>query len=210
MIDGWQTPESGIVDKILSDARSEANRIIERAQSALDSERRKAEIEASKVRDEIVGRKVEQIEKIRKREISIARMEAKRILLNAREKLISIVLEGVKQRLSRLRQEPVYREALLNLALEAVGSIGGDRLILRFSKSDQKIVVNDFLDDLVRRIGGKPEIEVRMDLDDDQAGCMAVSPDQRVIFDNTFDARIRRFEQVVRARIAEELQGQDG
>lgn len=210
MIDGSQgTPESVIIEKILGDARSEARRIIEKAQRALDSQRKNAEMEASRLRHEIIRRKMEQIDKLRKREISIARIEAKRILLNTREKLISIVLDGVKQRLSVLRREPGYREVLLNLASEAVRSIGGAHVILRLSKLDEKIVDADFITELVARLGERPKIEIRTDLDENQAGCIAVSSDYRMIFDNTFDARIRRFERVLRARIAEEIQRED-
>lgn len=203
-------PESVMVEKMLSDARSEADRIIEKARFALESGQKRAEIEAEKIRKDMRARKMGQIEKIRKREISLARMEARRTLLNAREKLISIAYESIRRRLSDMRREPIYRESLLNLSSEAIKSVGADRVILRFSNLDQNVVDQGFLDELLKRIDKRIEVEVRMDLSDEKAGCIAVSGDQRVVFDNTYDARMKRLERTLRARIVEELRKQDG
>ncbi len=203
-------PESAIIESILSDARSEADRIIAKAKRALESQQKKAEMEATKIKEDAISRATTEIERIRKREISIAKMEAKRILLGARERLISMALERIRERLSELRREPAYRESLLNLSSEAIGSIGANRVILRFSNIDSKLIGQSFIDELRRRVGGEAEVEVRTDLGDDKAGCIALSSDQRVVFDNTYDARIKRFEQALRAKIAEELVRQDG
>ncbi|MGQ9810972.1 MAG: V-type ATP synthase subunit E [bacterium] len=203
-------PESVMVEKMLSDARSEADRIIEKARFALESGRKRAEIEAEEIRKDMIARTVGQIEKIMKREISIAKMEARRTLLNAREKLISIAYESIRRRLSDMRREPIYRESLLNLSSEAIKSVGGDRVILRFSNLDRNVVDQGFLDELLKRTDKRIEVEVRMDLSDEKAGCIALSGDQRVVFDNTYDARMKRLEQTLRARIVEELRKQDG
>ncbi|MGQ9603665.1 MAG: V-type ATP synthase subunit E [bacterium] len=203
-------PESVMVEKMLSDARSEADRIIEKARFALESGRKRAEIEAEEIRKDMIARTVGQIEKIRKREISLAKMEARRTLLNAREKLISIAYESIRRRLSDMRREPIYRESLLNLSSEAIKSVGGDRVILRFSNLDRNVVDQGFLDELLKRTDKRIEVEVRMDLSDEKAGCIALSGDQRVVFDNTYDARMKRLEQTLRARIVEELRKQDG
>lgn len=203
-------PESVMVEKMLSDARSEADRIIEKARFALESGRKRAEVEAEKIRKDMIARTVGQIEKIRKREISLAKMEARRTLLNAREKLISIAYESIRRRLSDMRREPIYRESLLNLSSEAIKSVGGDRVILRFSNLDQNVVDQGFLDELLKRTDKRIEVEVRMDLSDEKAGCIAVSGDQRFVFDNTYDSRMKRLEQTLRARIVEELRKQDG
>jgi vacuolar-type H+-ATPase subunit E/Vma4 len=206
-------PEAAITEKILADAHAQAERLIENAGRGASAERQKTDREIVKVEEDIRAGWNSKVEKVRMREVSTARIESRRILLNAREKAVTKMFDEIEQGLGRLRENPGrYREALRNLAAEAATAVGGDEVILRFSERDRGLVNDAFVNEVTGRVKSIDEsirFRVEFDRDDTGGGCIATSADGRILFDNTFGRRLERLRPELRAMIVRELAKDD-
>jgi vacuolar-type H+-ATPase subunit E/Vma4 len=206
--------EESIIEKILADGKSQADRARSQAERSAGSEIKKAEKEAEKVRAEILGQARRRAELLRSKEVAAAQIEAKRSVLGAREEAISRVFGRIEGGLGELRKNrEAYAPALLNLAVEAVGAVDADRVVLRLSPADREIADPGFLQQVTQRVGalrGETEVGLEEDADLSGGGCVAASMDGRVIFDNTFRRRLERMKPALRAEIAGGIGGSDG
>ncbi len=206
--------EEAIVEKILEDAQKQAKRILDGAERTAESQRKKADSEASKIREQTLDQAKVKAEMLRAKEIATARLEAKRILLDAREGIIRKAFAAIERELARLRKANEYRETLLRLALEAIAAVGGKQVKLVVSKEDEALVDEGFMTELEQRIAGgssragvEIDLEVAQNLED--GGCIATSPDGRIVFDNTLKRRFERMKPTLRAMLIERLSVKD-
>jgi len=203
-------PEHEIVDKILADAESQAQKAIDNARRMAEAEADKARKEGRKIQDEILAQAEETAEKLQLREVSTAKIEAKRIALRAREKAIAKVFAQIEQELEEIRGDPdQYRLSLGNLATEAVMGVGEPEVVLRVSRADKALVDDAFIDDVRRRVGersgGSVKVDVRVEPTDMGGGCVARSKEGRIVFDNTFRRRLGSAKPRLRSLIVKEL-----
>jgi V/A-type H+-transporting ATPase subunit E len=202
-------PEAAITDKIIADAREQAGKLIRNAGRGAAAEEKKTEREIEKIEQDVRAGWEARVEKIRMREVSTARIESRRILLNAREEAVARMFTEIEEGLSRLREDRErYRESLLNLAAEAVTAIGGGGVVLKFGEGDRGVADEAFLGEIRSRVeGAAPGTDFRAEFTDGDpgGGCIATSPDGRIVFDNTLLWRLERMRPAIRAKIVEEL-----
>jgi len=203
-------PGSEIVGKILADAEYQAQQAIENAGKAAEAEGAKARAQGQKIQAEIIAQGEERAEKLKSREVSTAKIEAKRILLRAREEAVSKVFAQINGELNEVRRDhDQYRRSLENLAVEAVLGVGEHKAVLKVSRTDKKLVDDAFVDDVRRRVsdraGSEVEIDVEFDPADMGGGCVARSKQGRIVFDNTFQRRLGRMRPQLRALVVKEL-----
>jgi vacuolar-type H+-ATPase subunit E/Vma4 len=163
-----------MAEEILNKARSEAARI------ESDAEEKGAKIlaEAKDKRKDALERAKNEAEAVAANEknekIAAAHLEAKRIVSHAKEGAIaaslSEVLEGTK-----LSREKDYKQLLKELIAQGVAEIGKDAIV-KTNKGDQK---------LAHSLGFK----VDEDAVDCIGGAVISSPDGKVVFNNTFEAK---------------------
>ena len=203
-------PEGAIVERILGDADAEAARLIANAGRAAEAEGLKTQREIEKIEADIRTGWDAKVEKIRMREVSTARIESRRILLNAREEAVSRMFGEIEEGLGHLRENPGrYRESLCRLAAEAAAAIGGEEVVLRFGERDGGLVDDAFVDEVKARLEGAaagPRFRVEFESGDNGGGCVATSPDGRIVFDNTYGRRLERLRPELRATIVSELE----
>ncbi len=206
-------PEAAIIEQIIGDAKAEAGKILENAKMTAAAEKKRAERELAKFEEDIRAGWEAKVEKIRMREVSTAKIEARRILLNAREQAVAGVFGDIKAGLGHLREDPGrYRESLRNLAVEAVTAVGGDDVVLIISERDGGLVDDAFIEDVRRRADAAVSgtgFRVEFDSADASGGCKATSAGGRVVFDNTYDRRLERLRSEIRAMIVTELEKTD-
>lgn len=209
------TPEHEIIDKILADAASQAQRAIDNARKTAEAEIDKARNEGQKIQTEILAQAEEKAQKLRLREVSTAKLEAKRILLRAREKAVSKVFAQIEGELNGIRDDPDrYKRSLGNLAAEAILGVGESEVVLKLSRADEAFVDDAFVDDVRRsvmeRSGGEIRIDVEFDPAEAGGGCVAKSADGRIVFDNTFRRRLGNMKPRLRSLIVKELTKSNG
>ncbi len=206
--------EEAIIQKILDDAEAQAKRILDGANRTADSHRKKAETQAESIRQEILDQARAKAEALRAKEVATARLESKRILLGAREEVVNRAFKRIEQELANLRNSQDYRRILLALAREAIGAIAESKVALRVSKTDEKLIDEAFMAELRHMLGqesgrDKVEIDIKLDPQLDDGGCIATSEDGRVVFDNTFTRRFRRIRSEIRSMLIGEIVSQD-
>ena len=207
--------EDEIIGKIMSDGEARAQRVLDNAKRSVEAEKRKAETEAGKVRKEMLDQVKRKVAALKSKEIAGGHIEAKRVLLRAREEAISRVFDTISAELEKLHRDGTrYRQALVNLAAEAVGAIGEKEVEVVLGKDDQDLADERLVADISKRLDaeGVPGIEIELVVDRslDGGGCVARSKDSRVIFDNTFRRRLERMKPSLRSTIVSEVLKSDG
>jgi V/A-type H+-transporting ATPase subunit E len=203
-------PEEGIIEKIASDGEAEARRVVENARRSERSEKRKAEAEAAGIREDVVGKAEAKAAALRSKVIAIGHIEAKRMMLGAREEAVGKVFETIEQELEKVRKSPAeYRKALANLAVEAVSAIGESEVTLKLGDVDRDLADGELMGEITRRAAERAGREVSITLETDSSitsgGCVAVSTDGRINFDNSFARRLERMKPELRSLIVREV-----
>jgi vacuolar-type H+-ATPase subunit E/Vma4 len=209
------TGERQIVESILSDAEIEARRHREDAERAAQAELDGARRKADTVRQEILKAAEQTAAKAYAREVATAKAEARRILLAGREEFVGRALVQIGEGLAALRNDAQrYRESLGNLAREAALAVDEPEVVLKVGKRDEAIADAGFLEELSRSIGlatGRaPKLTLEVASGDLGGGCVAVSGNGRVVFDNTFRRRMERGMREIRGAIVKETVQDDG
>ncbi len=204
-----------IIESILSDADAQALRLVENAESTASALRAKARKEGERTRDALLARATEQCGRIRAQGLATARIEAKRLLLAAREDLAGRFLEQIEEKLAAtVRSSETYSQSLWNLAAEAVAAIGLPEVVLRISQADAGILGDGFAGRLVAdgavRAAGVSRIAPQFDENALGGGCIAQSPDGRIVFDNTYSKRMQRKRRELRAMIVRDVMNGHG
>ncbi|AFL95137.1 V-type ATP synthase subunit E [Thermococcus cleftensis] len=185
------------IQYILSEAREEAEQIKEEA-------RKRAEARA-----EWIMRKAQtQAEIERQRIIANARLEVRKKRLQVQEELIQEVISALRERLAELPEEE-YFPMLIDLAVGAVKELGSESFVLRSNEKTLELLSNrldEFRKALAERLGKDVEVALGEPVQT-IGGLIVETPDGSVRVDNTFEARIERFEGELRAEIAKALFG---
>jgi len=199
-----------IIEKIHADAESQAQRITENSKRIAEAENEKVRKEAEKIRQDILAGAEASAEKIRAREVSTAKIEAKRTLLKAREEAVSKIMVQIGDGLEEIRRSPErYEQSLRALAVEAVAALGREEIELKVSKVDEPFVGDTFVAAVCKRVkeisGRDVNISLKFDETDMGGGCVAYAEKGRIVFDNTFGRRLERNRPALRSAIVREL-----
>lgn len=201
------------VDKICSQIIEDGEREIESIRGKADETAsgiiEKAEEEARRLSEKLLKEAGERGELERRRLLSSVNLEVKRTKLRAREEVVSVVREKVSEILKKQRQRDDYTGNLAGLITEAIGALDGEQFVVYVDRRDLDILkgrvfeaVRDAVRDSGRRVG---QLEARV-LDKPTLGGARVGvPGGKVIFDNTFEARMYRLRDEIRNIIFEEV-----
>ncbi|WP_297551995.1 V-type ATP synthase subunit E [Thermococcus sp.] len=185
------------IQYILSEAREEAEKLKEEA-------RKRAEAKA----EWILRKAKTQAEIEKQRIIANAKLEVRKKKLAVQEELIRSVIESLKERLANLPEDE-YFPMLVELTAKAVEELGTDKVIVRSNERTLKLIVErlpEFREKLKEFLGKDVEVTVGEPIQT-IGGILVESSDGTVRVDNTFEARIERFESDLRATIAKALFG---
>ncbi|MEO2151037.1 MAG: V-type ATP synthase subunit E [Thermococcus sp.] len=185
------------IQYILSEAREEAEKLKEEA-------RKRAEAKA----EWILRKAKTQAEIEKQRIIANAKLEVRKKKLAVQEELIRSVIESLKERLANLPEDE-YFPMLVELTAKAVEELGTNKVIVRSNERTLKLIVerlSEFREKLKESLGKDVEVTVGEPIQT-IGGILVESSDGTVRVDNTFEARIERFESDLRATIAKALFG---
>jgi V/A-type H+-transporting ATPase subunit E len=194
--------------KILEDAKAEANKIISEAEEEKAKILEKAKEEAEKRKAEILKRGEKEAEMTKSRIISEAKLEAKKKLLEAKEGIIEMAINKLKEELVKLPEQPEYKDKLINLIKDGAVSLGGGELIVRLNSRDMELIEDSTLWNLEKEIESitkKVTVLKKGDPVDIIGGCIIETADGLKSLDNSLEAIFNRNLNVIRARITEKL-----
>jgi len=190
-----------IVSKIRKDAQAEASKIIEKARKQAEEIRREAEREAEKKYSEMISSYQREAEQEKQRIVANAKLKARKIVLDAREEVISEAFSEAVERLKNLPRDK-YREVLLNLIKEGVEAIQGDAEVL-LRKEDSRLITSTMLKELSSELGF--QIKKSKERISAIGGVVVRSSDGRIEVDNTFETRLERQKDELRKEVAKVL-----
>jgi V/A-type H+-transporting ATPase subunit E len=195
---------------ILNQARQQARQLLREAQSEVQGVERRAREKAEEIRQEILvqGRHETTLEK--QRQISAARLEVHREELSRREDQITGVFAAANERLEQVRHSDAYPQILQRLTVEAAAALGGGELRVAANREDAELLTGGFLARAARELEEESSLTRRPGFLEARAGVLVETADGHMRFDNTFDARLDRFRDQLRARVYGILTGSAG
>jgi len=196
-----------IVEKILEDARAEAQRTLEEAEREAAKIEAQSEAEAERVRASILKDAQEKAERRARQVLAEARLEAKRRVLSARRKALERVFAEALRRLRRLPEE-AYVELLKRLIVQAAET-GREEIIV--SPDDRAKLPASFLREVNEELRkrGKPG-ELTLSREMRPLGGGVVLRSSRVEINASFPVLIERVRERLEIDVAKMLFGGGG
>jgi vacuolar-type H+-ATPase subunit E/Vma4 len=198
-------PVDRICEQIKEDGAKEITSILEKAERTAAEIMAKAEEAAKKVGERIVEEAVEKGDLAKKRALSSVSLEVRRIKLKAREEVVTAVMNAVQEEIAAGRKRPDYPKVLAGLVAEGVRVLEGDEFVVYADRRDTATLesaVFPAVRELMKGEGRTLKSLEAMALDGASAGGVQVSvPGGKVVYDNTFEARMYRFRDEIRAII---------
>ena len=196
--------EKVLSDEILSDAKRKADRARKRA----EREAKKILAEAGKKADEAAERTLdvarERADRQAQATLATVAIEVQRDLLETREREFDKLFDAARQRLAdKARYD--YPAALAALAAEAIAAMRTDDVVLALSSDDRPIATDAWLADLLRRVGRDVKTTIAEEPASIDGGLIVRSADGRLLYDNSFAARLTRLRPDLRRELATRL-----
>ena len=146
--------------------------------------------------EELLARKSEAYAEA-KRMVDSAELEAKKRIMAFREQVIQEVLGALEQRLQAYRKESGYAEFLLAALKEGFEHLPGKEFVVELNGADLALLEGE-IEKLA--VEGSLQIEVKASLSC-EGGVRVTTRDRRLLYDNSFTARLKRSENEIRQEI---------
>ncbi|WP_175059951.1 V-type ATP synthase subunit E [Thermococcus sp. 2319x1] len=195
-----------IIEEINREAELKIKYILEEAEKKAEELRREAEKRA-KARAEWIIRKAQaQAELEKQRIIANAKLEVRRKKLALQEELINEVLKALKERLASI-PEGEYLEVLKELIIPGIEELGEEKVIVASNKETLALLekhLEDIKKEAKERLGKEVEIDIGTPIET-IGGVVIYNAGGSIRIDNTFEARMERFQSDLRSIIAKTL-----
>ncbi|MBM7582435.1 V/A-type H+-transporting ATPase subunit E [Caldicoprobacter guelmensis] len=194
-----------IKQRIMEDARQEAERIIQSAEGKAREIKEAKATEAGKLKKRLTEQNMEAAREHKRRLLVSAQLEIKKKVLAAKRDMIEAVFKGVIERISGMADDQ-YRGVIASMLLNA--PIQGDEEVV-FSVYDQYRLDQSFLDyvnEQLKKQGRKGELRLAPDRGQFKAGF--VLRRHGIEINASFEAIVRALRVDVEPQVAEILFGE--
>jgi V/A-type H+-transporting ATPase subunit E len=195
-------------DEILKQAKEQASAIIEREQRIAERDLEFAKEDATAVREQERSKLQPIVDTEEKKISSSAEMEARRMLLEKKEELVSKLFADVELKLEDMRGSDDYID-IITRSIENGFETIGDRLIIEYGEKDKEIFsdksISKIKSKVSKSLGVKIDLEFQCSGDSVSAGVIIKSKDGRIVIDNSFSSLIKRLEEELRGKVSEIL-----
>ena len=202
--------ENRIIDRILKDARAEAEIIIKDAQKSaetiIEKQRLSALHSAEKEANSLLKKAENEADIVRGKVSTDIKRRAGWMVLSEKNRLITRVLTEVKNRLVNMQNSEEYFPILEKLIVDASAVLGGGVLEVLLNENDTKLPLK--LDKLVKEISDRIGMETHLRFSEQQiteVGVKVRTIDNLIFVDNTFEGILSRRERELRLKIAQIL-----
>jgi V/A-type H+-transporting ATPase subunit E len=184
-------PLGKLQNRILSDAKLKVDGIIKEAQNKANEIVQNGKQEAERETQEILAKAKLDAEAVR-RGILSSKVRANRLkILDEKNRIVEDIIKSVEDKLSDLSRSNQFQDTVKRLVSQAVDALGSDQSIVRIGfKQISKNNLSDLGDSLPR--GSKLVVEDHPI--DSLGGVVASDPEGKVVFNNSFRARLERMD----------------
>ena len=206
-----ENQDNRIIDRILTDAQDEAKIIVKNAKNYAEAVIEKQKLSARQSADKeatLLLKKAKNEANIMGEKIyTDVKRKSGWIVLTEKNRLITKVLDEVKNRLLRLQKSPrKYSKVLERLIVDAGIVLGGGALEILTNENDSKTSFS--LDKLEKKISAKTGVDTQLTVSDQSItviGVIVKTVNERIIVENTFEAILKRRENELRLKTAQIL-----
>jgi len=202
-------PGKVLTDEILADAGRQAERIITRAKREARQITDKAQAQADADREERLAATRDEAERQRQLTLATVPIEVARMRADKVEAALQSVYDEARRRLLA-REGFDYRETVAALAADAVGRLEGDAFVLELAEADREALGAD-LAEAVRRRAGRDGLGISVAPEPAylSGGVIVRDAEGRQVWDNSLEARLKRFWPALRLQIATHVAPED-
>ena len=173
-------------EQILTQARADAAGIISAARNRADNEFQEA----------LLARKRDAYAEA-KRIVDSAELEVKKRIMTFREETTGEILGALQQRLQAYRSEPGYAGFLLSLVKEGLDHLPGESFIVEMNAADVGVLEGE-----LKKLAAERSFHIEVEsLPSGEVGVRVITRDRRLLYDNSFAARLKRSEDQIRQEI---------
>lgn len=195
-----------IVSSILSNAQVKADSILENAEKENNSILKKGHKEALQEKEKILEDAKKQANMRYQQLISEAKMNSRRMELEAREEVIEDSFEKAEEKLNEIASSDSveYKESLKNIITEASTEIGGGELQVLLKESDV-VKIKDSLPAIAEDVKGKTGKDTTLEIGKNIktiGGAVVKTKNGEIEVNNTIEARMLRFKKDLRSKVA--------
>ena len=180
---------------VLKKARTDAEQVQADAKAKADAVRERAKQQAKKERHEILEYGRQEAERVRSQALAAARLKARTLKLEQREKLLDDVFDAVRQRLPTVQQWTDYDQIVLLLVRQAVGQLKAKEERIWADERAREILSERTLTGLSEELGVQLQLGEPLQKG---VGVIAKTPDEHREYDNTLEARLNRWQDELR------------
>jgi len=190
---------------VLSEARAEAEQILTDAEAKADAIRQRAQEKAQTERQEILEHAQREAKHVRSQCLAAARLQAQKLRLERREKLLDGVFDAARQRMSTVQQWTDYHQIVREWVREAVAYLGSTEARIRTDEYTRGILADGVLNELSAEMNVQLQLEEPLERG---LGVVAETVDGHLVYDNTLEARLERWQDELRGPVYRLLMGE--
>ncbi|MHC3129245.1 MAG: hypothetical protein IBV52_04125 [Candidatus Bathyarchaeota archaeon] len=202
-----ESSDNKIIDRILNDAREEAKAIIKEAkrsaETLLEKQRQLASHSAEKEVYSLLKRAENEAAVIKGKVTTDIKRKAGWLVLSEKERLVTSVLNEVKNRLVNLQKSEEYLPVLEKLIVDAGTVLDGGTLEVMLNENDSSLPLK--LNKLEKKIADGTGVKTQLKISKQQikaVGVIVKTNDGKIFVDNTFEAILSRREREHRLKTA--------
>jgi len=188
-------------DEIINDAQKKATRAATRAERDAKKLLSQAEKKAEAVAEGVLAAARERAERQARSILATVGQEVRREELDAKEAVLDDLFRQAITRLAK-REGYDYPATMAALAAEAIRAMDSAEVVLGFAQGCAAIATDEWLADVKRRVGRGVTIRIAEQPEPIRGGLVARSADGRLVYDNSFAARLARQRPELRRQVA--------
>lgn len=139
-----------IKERILSEAQEQKQKIIEEAKAEAQNIKKQYEHKAKEILDSILDKAAKSAEEKKRRILSMAQLENRKVLLQAKQQIIDEVFEKAKIALKKMPDEE-YQKLIANMLINSA-LVGNEEVII--SEHDKNRITPDFIEKINSTLQG--------------------------------------------------------
>jgi len=167
-MDSVEKEKAALISGIETDARAEAEKIIEEAEKRAAEKKKYAEKRIESLSNDARQRAAEQAETAKKKIISGAELEAKRRSMLLRDAVIHDILDLAEKKLNGTIGNADYRSVLASWITEAAIGLDAESAQINASEKERALINDQLLSEVAERIHTQTGRQVILTLSDSQ------------------------------------------
>lgn len=212
-MEGQKKSSDLLRQEIIDQSRTEADAVLEQAEKDARATLNQAEKSANQIHEDLMKQARARSEMIQRKILSGVHLDVKRERLLARESMLNSLFEAVQKQFIQFRKKADYKSWIHDMVVEGVRALGSNEAALVVHPDDKDLFAGAVLKNLEKEVHEKHGITCKLTLSDkrlNDGGVILESVDGRTRFDNTFSARMKRFQDELRLMAIREIDGQTG